>query len=332
MPRCESPLMKTTSRNRAFRAALVAASLLPTVTARAAAPEPTATATGQPAAPTLPAPPPSPYSLPWQLRPAVVGTVVRSDTAFALLEDASANGGSTIVSSLLGTYKLTPQLAPLVRLAVVDNAPPTGSSSRTLVNPVIGATYGLRPSDELRAALFFGVALPVGMGGGDTPDAADAAATKSGIAARSAMDNAMYAVNYLTVSPGADIAWVKGGLTVQLEATLLQLVRVRGGKVDKDEARTNLTAGLHLGYFVIPELSVSGEIRYQRWLSTPAAVAADMTGATRDVLSVAAGPRFHFKVGESTWIRPGVAYAQGLDDPMSKQHYRIVQLDLPVSF
>ncbi len=312
--------------------ALVAASLLSSTAALAQAPAPTATATGQPAAPSTAPPAAAPYSLPWQLRPALALTVVRSDTSFALLEDASARGGSTIVSSLLGTYKLTPQLAPLLRLAFVDNAPPTGASSRTLVNPVVGATYALKPTDELRLALFLGVAIPVGMGGGDTPDAADAAATKSGIAARSAMDNAMFAVNYLTVFPGADLAYVKGGFTAQLEVTVLELLRVRGDKVEKDEARTNLTAGLHLGYFVIPELSLSGEIRYQRWLSTPAAVAADVTGAVRDTLTVAMGPRFHFKVGDSTWIRPGVAYAQGLDDPMSKQSYRIVQLDLPVSF
>jgi hypothetical protein len=207
-----------------------------------------------------------------------------------------------------------------------------GPGATTLANPVLGGTYAMKPSDELRLALFLGVALPLGMGGGDTPDPAAAAATRSGIAARSAMDNAMFAVNYLTVFPGAGLAYVKSGFTAQVEVTLLQLVRARGAMVDKDEARTNLTSGLHLGYFVVPQVSLSGELRYQRWLSTPAAVAADATRASRDNLTVAVGPRLHFKLGDSTWLRPGIAYAQGIDDPMSKQSYRIVQVDLPVAF
>ncbi len=327
MPRCDIGGMKNKPLAGFLFAAAAVASAPP---ALAEAPAPAANVTKEPGPP--PPVPPAPYSLPWQLRPAVVANVVRSDTSFAQLEDAMSRGGSTIVSSLLGTYKVTPQLAPLVRVAFVDNTPPTGAGSRTLVNPVVGGMWATKPADDLRLSVFLGLAIPVGMGGGDAPDAADAAATKSGIAARSAMDNAMFAVNYFTVFPGADLAYVKGGFTAQLEATLLQLFRARGAKVEKDEARTNLTTGLHVGYFVIPELSVSTELRYQRWLSTPAAVAADTTGASRDNLTVAVGPRFHFKVGDSMWIRPGVSYAQGIDDPMSKQSYRIVQLDLPVAF
>src|SRR5688572_24548006 len=65
-----------------------------------------------------PKPKPPPYSLPFQLRPVVVGNVVRSDTAFAFYEaPASApnagNAGSTVVTTLLGTLKVTDQLAPL---------------------------------------------------------------------------------------------------------------------------------------------------------------------------------------------------------------------------
>ena len=283
--------------------------------------------------PAEPAPaPPAPYSLPWQLRPAVVSTALRSDTVVAFLEDATGKGGATVVTSVVGTYKLTPALAPLVRVAFVESAPATGAGATTLANPVLGATYAWKPTDELRVACFLGIALPIGMGGGDSPDAAAAAATKSGILARSAMDNAMFAVNHLTVFPGAGVAFVKYGLTAQLEATLLQLVRARGDRVEKDEARTNFTTGLHLGFFVLPDLSVSGELRYQRWLSTPAAVAADSTHASRDNLTAAIGPRFHFKVGHSTWVRPGISYGQGIDDPMSRQSYRIVQVDVPVVF
>src|SRR5262249_46575433 len=86
---------------------------------------PGAASDSQPAA-APPAPPP--YSLPWQLRPAAIGTVVRSDTAFAFYKPAT-EGGSTVASMLAGTYKLTPEFAPLVRLGVVSNSPRSGPMS-----------------------------------------------------------------------------------------------------------------------------------------------------------------------------------------------------------
>jgi hypothetical protein len=138
----------------------------------------------------------------------------------------------------------------------------------------------------------------------------------------------MFAVDYFTIFPGVDFAWVDHGLTIQIEATLLQLFRVRGDP--PESMRTNLTMGLHVGYFLHPQVSLGAELRYQRWLSTPVAVKNDPM--MRDVLTAAAGPRFHIQLGDTIWIRPGLSYTRGLDDPMSKQDYGIVQLDVPVSF
>ena len=67
-----------------------------------------------------------------------------------------------------------------------------------------------------------------GWAAGDTPAAGAATANSAGIRARSAMDNAMFAVNYFTAIAGGDLAYVDHKLTVQLEATLFQLLRVRG--------------------------------------------------------------------------------------------------------
>jgi hypothetical protein len=275
---------------------------------------------------------PAPYSLPWQLRPAVVATVVRSDTAQAFFHDAAGNAGQTTASTLLVSYRVLPELAPFVRLAVVGNFPPTGAAAASFVNPVVGAFWASKPSPDLRLAAMLGVTIPAGMGGGDAPPPATAAATRSGILARSALDNALFAVNDFTIIPGVDLAWVAHGFTVQLEATLLQLIRVRGAAVQPDAFKTNLTSGLHVAYFVLPQLSLGAELRYQRWLSTPAAVAADPTGAQRDTLSFAAGARGHFKLSDSLWFRPGLAYAHGLDDPMNALGYQIVQVDLPLVF
>lgn len=288
------------------------------------------------------APPPAPYSLPWQLRPAAVATVLRSDTAFAFYEHpVSEDGGTTIASMLLGSYKLTDAFAPLVRLGVVSNSPPAPPSVAgmpapgggfSFINPVVGGTYLIKFSPELKLALFLGLAIPVGSGGGDSPDADTALATRSGILARSAMDNAMFAVNDFTIFPGVDLAYVAHGFTFQIEATLLQLLRVRGSKVQKDSSKTNTTFGVHAGYFFIPELSAGVELRHQRWISTPAAVKSDTTDSLRDTTTVALGIRTHFKLSDTLWLRPGLAYARGLDDPMDVQGYNIVQLDVPVIF
>src|SRR5258706_4178961 len=64
-------------------------------------------------------PKPPPYSLPWQLRPAVVGNVVRSDTSFAFYKDKDdKESGYTVTSMLLFSYKLSDNFAPMIRLGV----------------------------------------------------------------------------------------------------------------------------------------------------------------------------------------------------------------------
>jgi hypothetical protein len=286
-------------------------------------------------------PPKAPYSLPFQLRPAQAVSVVRTDTSFAFYDDpATSAAGTTIASTLLASYKVTDNISPLVRVGMVSNSPPNVDGAAGFLNPVLGVTYGMTLTPELRLALFFGTALPFGSGGGDTPDPAKAASNAAGIRARSAMDNAMFAVNDLVLFPGASLAYVAHGLTVQIEATVLELLRVRGedavnamgNPINPDSSRTNFTGGVHVGYFFFPELSVAVELRHQRWLSTPTAIENDATDTLRDTTTVAIGPRVHFKLGEKSWIRPALALAVGLDDPLKRWESRSVQLDIPVIF
>ncbi len=300
-------------------------------------------------------PKPPPYSLPWQLRPVVAGSVVRSDTSFAFYKDnAGKESGATIASMLLASYKVSENLAPLIRLGVVSSSPPSSlkdsamnevDSSLNFLNPVLGATYAIKPAKPLRLAFFLGVTLPIGSGGGDDAKIEKTAANAAGIRARSAMDNAMFAVNDFTVFPGVGLAYVAGGFTAQIEATVLQLTRVKGDEQppmgapkNPDKSKTNFTTGIHVGYFIIPMLSLSGELRHQRWLSTPKAVEVDEALpddaqlGTRDTTTFAIGPRLHFKLSDSVWFRPGVAFAMPLDNPMKKAEYKVVQLDLPVAF
>ena len=281
---------------------------------------------------------PSPYTLPWQLRSVMVGNVLRVDSAVAFYNDKAGNSGGTAAATMMtGTYKLAPNFAGLMRFGFVNNSPPTRAPGATsFINPVLGGTYATELSNDFRLSVFLGATVPIGMGGGNTPDPSVQAANSAGILARSAMDNAMFAPNYLTIIPGVDFAYIANGLTAQLEATFFQLNRVRGENVDKDPERTNFTSGLGLGYAVTSQLSVATELRYQRWLNNQT-VAATANPATQN-LSIGIGPRLNLKYG-STVIRPGIAYTNGLMGPMGSGGYtfptnsdKIITVDIPVSF
>ncbi len=292
-----------------------------------------------PAEPAAAKPKPPPYSLPWQLRSVIPATVLRSDTSFAFYKDpTSGKSGSTVASMLFGSYKIIPELSVLVRLGFVSSSPPSPAKSGSgLTNPLLGAMFAPKISPSFKLGGFLGFTLPVGSGGGDKPTPETAAAVAAGAPARAAFDNAMFAVNYFTVIPGIDVAYVASGLTVQGEATLFRLMKARGPDTI-DKSNTNLTLGLHVGYFIAPMFSIGAELRHQRWLSTPVGVKKDEAKASsaqlgvRDQTTWAVGPRFHFKLSDSIWFRPGVSFGMPIDDPMSKSKYKTVQLDLPFVF
>jgi len=221
---------------------------------------------------------------------------------------------------------------------VQNSAPGTAPDGTSFVNPVLGGTYSRKLGGAFRLAGFLGVTIPIGTGGGAAPDAGAADANSAAVAARSGMDSAMFATNYTAVMPGIGFAYVAHRLTVQAEVTLPVLLRVRGGDatpISPDAARANATMGLHAGYFVLPLLSLGGELRYQRWLTTPtrvvAGVRSDIPSASMDTVTFAVGPRLHFKLG-GTWLRPGISYAQAIDAPLSDARYKIVQIDVPIVF
>jgi len=172
------------------------------------------------------------------------------------------------------------------------------------------------------------LAIPVGMGGGDDPDTNTRTAVRAGIQARLAMDNALFAQNYLTPVVGLGAAWTYRGLTVQAEATVLQLIRVRGEAKDPDEARTNFTVGAHVGYRIIPQLTASAEVHYQHWLWTPSALAENLRGQFTTTL----GLRANLPVTHAGILRPGVAFSLPVGGAMETNNYWEVQLDIPFAF
>lgn len=267
---------------------------------------------------------PSPYALPMQLRPAVPGNVARIEDTVAFHD-----GGVTSVTMALVSWKLHPQVAAFARAGFVNDFPDVGESRSGITNPLVGAVWGFSPHSDWRIALALMATVPVGSGGGNTPNVEGKTALASGIYNRSSMDNAMFSPNDFTIIPGIDVAYVKSGLTVQAEATVLQLTRVKGDLVQPDSSKTNFTTGLFAGYYLIPQLSVGAELRYQRWLSTPVAVS--LNDNLRDVMTVAAGIRGHIKLDKVT-LRPGVSFTAAVKGVPADRNYMIAQFDLPVSF
>ncbi|MEN9799242.1 MAG: hypothetical protein RL653_2938 [Pseudomonadota bacterium] len=267
----------------------------------------------------------APYSLPFQLRPTLAADVVRMDTTVATRDD----GGVTTASLLFASTRLAPGVAAYFRAASVWDSPARGNAGWALGNPVLGALWVHPLGEAFRLGAAASLALPLGAGGGESPEATRARTVRAGIPARAGLDNSLFGINGLTVTAGVDLSWQHAGFTVQAEATLIQFVRTRGVSEEPDAARTNTTAGLHVAWFAAPWLSLGGELRVQHYLGTPTVLAVD--ASARNILSAAVGARFHVPLG-THWLRPAVTLARPLDEPLLGRGYTWVQLDVPFIF
>lgn len=287
-----------------------------------------------------PKPPPPPYSLPWQLRPVLVPNVVRWDNTFAFYEDVASRKATTWATILNAIVRIPHTGGPnaglgvLVRLPLVYDAPPVGPNGAAITNPLVGAVYGVKLPGPFKLNAFGGFTVPIGMGGGDAPNAAEKNARVKGVNARGHIDSALYNVNDFGLLGGAGFAWIDHGFTAQVEVTFAQFFRVRGTADQIEEAKTSFITGLHVGYFVIPQLSVGGDLRYQRWFNAPLAVDRDPSGDSVDNLTFALGVRAHITLSKTMRLRPGIAYSRALDKPLasSTPNYHMLQIDVPFFF
>ena len=265
--------------------------------------------------------PPRWFSLPFALRAPIAVDCVHADAGIA------TEPATTIATMVGGSVKLAPDVAVLARVPWTHVSSDALSGS-AFGNPLVGALWTPEIAPGTRFGGFVGATAPVGQGGGDSPDQTARAVNKAAIYARSAMDNGYYAVDFTSIAVGADLAWSAGDVSVQGEATIAQLFRVRG--TEPEDTRTNLTTGLNAGWRVLGPLAIEGEARYQRWLSTPAAVAA--APPTRDQMTVAAGARVDVALGGGVRMRPGVGYVIAVDDPMAAAKERVVAVHVPFLF
>ncbi|HEX7879133.1 MAG TPA: hypothetical protein VF720_06965, partial [Candidatus Eisenbacteria bacterium] len=103
---------------------------------------------------------PAPYSLPWQLRPAGAGNVLRLDSVWSTYEGATRENGSTFVSLLLASGKISSSTALFGRFGIVQNDPPVGESAAVPTNLVLGVSHAPKVSTPFRLACYLMVALP----------------------------------------------------------------------------------------------------------------------------------------------------------------------------
>ena len=328
-PRSRAP---PAPRNR--RAAAAAPAAVPAAP-EAAAPAPAATAVASanvaPAA--APTPPPPPYSLPWQLRPVAAVNVAPLRHRRRVLRQRrrreGQHGRDDVARQLQGDAVAGADGPPRLRrrttrrrwASTARRSSTRSSARRTRARstPSAGRRSWARRSRSAWAAA-------------TCPTRARRPPTRAGIRARSAMDNAMFAVNYFTAIVGRRRRLRRSQADRPARGDAVPAVpraRARRAGVSTDSARTNSTVGLHAGYFIIPMLSLGGELRYQRWLSTPTQLTmgnkVDIPDVAKDTVTVAIGPRAHFQVGKGMFLRPGIAYARGLDKPLSDASYNMVR-------
>jgi hypothetical protein len=278
--------------------------------------------------PTRPKPPP--YTPPFQLRSIIPKSGVRLDTILGLYRGPSSSNAQVTVMFLSAQWRVAEPIALQVRWGIDSNQTGNDNTRTGIVNPTLGALIGVPVGRDFRFGMSIAVGTPIATGGGDTPDPNDVALQKQGMLARSAMDNVSFAVNDVGFPSGLSFALIRAGVTAQVDATLIPSVRVKGASAQTDNSKVNSTCGFFLGYLPVRELSVGFELRYQRYLTTPAAVERDPSA--RENLTMAIGPRFHFEIAEGAWVRPGLSYGRGLIGPSEQQSFQMVQLDVPFSF
>jgi hypothetical protein len=279
--------------------------------------------------PPSPTPPPS-YVLPFQLRSVSPRNGIRIDTLVAPYRYADMSALETVVF-LSAQLRLQQHFFLQARWGFDDNRVGTGDRNRTgVVNPSLGLTVAFPVGSVIRFAASTSVGLPLATGGGDGSDIDGVFLQRQGALARSTMDNNSFAANDLGFPTGLSLAFVHRGFTAQVDGTVIPSGRVKGTGTEGDGAKVNSTFGLFVGYYVIPEISLGAELRYQYYLLPPSLV--DRDPSARDNLTVGAGGRLEIELSDSARVRPGVCLSTGVLGYVEQQSFRMVQFDLPISF
>ena len=281
---------------------------------------------------------PTPYALPFLLRGTNPANSLRIEGTYSSYETSpNDENGFIHIYTLSASKKLSPSLAIYSKIAVA-HINPNGQYENSIIysNPLIGVLNNAQLAENFKFSMSLGVTAPIGSGGGN--DANSSVRTANGIAqlSRSAMENSLYASNYIAIIPGVDFTYLRNDFQIQFESTLFQLLRVNGERLDKDKYRTNVTIGLGAGYHANAQLSLLSELRYQRWINND--TVEKSTSPAIDNLSLGIGPRFTFKLSKIT-LKPAISYTQSIYGTLSNskrssntKDYKTITLDLPLIF
>src|SRR5581483_11903828 len=117
------------------------------------------------------------------------------DNTLAFYEDTLSRKAITSVMILNGIVRIPHTgdagrgLGVLVRLPLVHDTPPAGPSASAFANPLVAALYGVKLPAPFKLSACLGFTVPVGMGGGDHPDAGEKNARSKGVNARGHIDS-----------------------------------------------------------------------------------------------------------------------------------------------
>jgi hypothetical protein len=273
--------------------------------------------------------PKPPYTAPFQLRGVIPKNGVRVDTVLGLYRLGDNNAQVTVML-VSAQWRVAKPFALQVRWGIDSNQTGNDNSRTGIVNPTLGGLFGVPMGRDFRFAASVAIGAPVATGGGDAPDPNQVALQQEGALARSAMDNTTFAVNDVGFPTGLSIAYVRRGVTAQIDATVIPSVRVKAKDTQPDSSKVNSTYGFFLGYAFVNSFSLGLELRYQRFLTTPSAVERDPS--LRDNLTAAVGPRFSLELSDSARINPAITYGRGLRGRVEEQSFQMIQLDVPISF
>jgi hypothetical protein len=271
---------------------------------------------------------PAPYVMPFQMRSASPRTGLRVDTLVAPYRYGADSALETVVF-MSGQVRVQQHFFVQARWGFDDNRIGRGERNRTgFVNPSLGLIVAFPVGSLFRFAASTAIGFPLATGGGNEPDADGLLLQRQAALARSAMDNNAFAANDLGVPTGLSLAFVKRGLTAQVDGTIIASGRVKG--TGGDGAKVNSTFGFFLGYLLVPEISIGAELRYQYYLLPPSLV--DLDPSARDNLTAGGGGRIELELSDSVRMRPGICVSTGLAGYVEQQSFRMLQFDVPISF
>jgi len=143
-------------------------------------------------------------------------------------------------------------------VGTVHNASSDEASATGLANPALGASYQIELGKHVKVGALTGLTLPIRLRRRKRAQRRRVRAWTNSID----WGGAMFAVDHLDLFNGVRGAFAYDRLTLQLETTVHELVRVRGEAVDPIGAAATVTGSTAtVSYAILPQLVVSTRAR-----------------------------------------------------------------------